>query len=296
MYTIDIMMNMEKLIEPEGKIDVEESIDSLISEFPKGLQDRLWSDTENMNSQTAHDYLVAKLIERNNTLADHELLDIPSSVEILTEHPQGLVESLKLSEGRRSEYFLGNGQNGEVFASTRREGVCYKTLFLERAKIMGANIAKETFMQHKAVELLNDKEGVAHVPKVYGYVTSDTLKAIKMEKIEGHSFTDVFKGERLPKNFDIDSFFEKLKKACEILNEHGYFHRDIANNAGNIFVGEDGDPYIIDFGSTIKSAEVDVNPNGYQLVHGGIHYHANDIPGVLGLKQKVQTYLNNLQV
>jgi serine/threonine protein kinase len=145
-------------------------------------------------------------------------------------------------------------------------------------------------MQHRVHEVLQENPTVAQAPEVFGFVKTDDVRAIKMEKLSGFSLAQFLQNPEsysLPNSFDIDSFFQKIEDALQILNEKGYFHRDLNGNAGNIYITLEGDPYIIDFGSAVKSITPDESAQVYQLTPNGAYYHGTDISGVRELKKRL---------
>lgn len=92
------------------------------------------------------------------------------------------------------------------------------------------------------------------------------LQILIMERLDAVSIREVIDGlEELPEGFNLDVYFEKLRKYIERLNEDGsVYHRDL--HPGNIMVGKDNEAYVIDFGSATRASnEEDSWPRN---VHG----------------------------
>ncbi|MEM9336577.1 MAG: hypothetical protein AAGA35_01850 [Patescibacteria group bacterium] len=287
-----IKSTIERKLEQE---DGSDAVDVLISEFPNELQEMLWGEVEDFSDKDAVDYLTEKLILRKRALLPSEWTEIPDTMEVITNNPEAIQESLDRAHEQGADFFLGKGENGEVIASTRQKDICYKSLFLERAKKIGANISREALLQHQCGKLLEDSNTGLLCPSVEGFVNTHEVLAIKMQRLYGCSISDIIyerNNATWPEGVDIDVFFEKLKAGIIFLNEHGYHHRDISGNTGNVYVGEDGTPYLIDFGSAIKSFATD-DPDFYQITPEGDYYKSTDIGGVNLIKQKLIDYLEN---
>ncbi|MFT5831790.1 MAG: serine/threonine protein kinase [Candidatus Paceibacteria bacterium] len=271
------------------KVNDQAAIEQLIHEFPDELQDRLWLDVEEYDDRTARDFLVSKIIERKIALLPSEYREIPEAMEIINSNPEALQESLDRAHESGSEFFLGSGHNAEVVSSTRQEGICYKTLFMERAKDLGVNIAREALLQNSVHELFKGTPYESRIPSVEGFVKTKDIQAIKMEKIEGFSLRQYFDNPDslvLPENFDAEYFFNTLSDLVCQMNIAGYFHRDLLGNAGNVICDSEGLPVLIDFGAAVKAVDYDPENTGYQIVPGGQHYIGNDVSAIEALKKK----------
>jgi serine/threonine protein kinase len=135
----------------------------------------------------------------------------------------------------------------------------------------------------------------AHVPEVQGFVRNNDVQAIKMEKVEGFSLAQLLENPdrySLPENFDIDGFFNALEAVVTKMNEAGYFHRDLDGNAGNVMVTTEGEPVLVDFGTTVRATDYDPEESTYQIVPNGQRYRKNDIAGVKNLRLRLEEHLN----
>lgn len=275
-----------------------EIIDILLKDFPEELQERLEKEIDEMDDQTASDYLVGKLVERKQALTAWGERVIPEEVRVSNEIPIAIAESLEKSAAEEGGATLGEGQNGKVYQSVRQPNACYKVLFLQRANELGANIVREAVMQYEVSRIIKQGDSGVGVPEVFCYVSHPQVRAVMMEKVEGVSLAKILDGtapEGLPSDFDVQTFFKQLAMAVEEMNEHGYYHRDLTNNAGNVMIGKDGKPWIIDFGSAIKSvsADPDESHRTYQITVNGPRIRANDLSGVENLKQRVLKYMRS---
>ncbi len=103
----------------------------------------------------------------------------------------------------------------------------------------------------KAYEKLVSLEGV---PTLYRVI--DGL-ALVIEEIPGIDLGTAKRGTRLPENF-----FNALKNLVESYHERGLAHCDL-KRAGNILLGHDGLPYIIDWAAVIFKTEFRLFPLNY---------------------------------
>lgn len=270
----------------------QDSIDVLLGEFPESLRDRLEAEIEGLDDQGAEDLLMNKLVARREALVEWRLEDLSKMVEVTHEVPLGVLASIERSAQEGPTSMLGQGMNGRVYESVRKEFACYKVLFLERARQLQLNIIREATLQHDISEILQKDPTVAQVPEVIGFVEHSEVIAIMMNKINGASLLQIFEGKaELPEGFDLKTFFDKLERAVLLMNQHGYYHRDLTNNSGNVMIDVEGNPWIVDFGSAIKAMHPSDNDQVFQLKPGGAHILASDLSGVHKLKEKVIEYL-----
>ena len=270
-------------------------VDHLLGRFPEELQDRLSEEIEEFTEPEAIEYLTTKLTNRLFTLRDRGIDHLRmAGVEIGNEDPLSFLQNIETSRQAGPDAELGNGKNGEVLRSLLNRGSCIKALFLERAQQLASTAAREALLQQTAARILTSTPSAAQVPKVMRFIDHKDVRAIQMEEIDGVNLASILDGENpFPEGFDIDVFFEKLEMAIEILNENGLFHRDLLNNAGNVMIDKGGNPWVIDFGRAIRSADSEHSGRTYQVYPGGPFISATDKAGVVKLKQKVRLFVSN---
>jgi len=78
--------------------------------------------------------------------------------------------------------------------------------------------------------------------------------AIVLEEIKGRSLEGLEKERRLP-----ETFFDNLRALVERIHKRGLAHCDL-KRAPNILVGDDGNPYIVDWSASIFRRELKVFP------------------------------------
>jgi serine/threonine protein kinase len=89
-------------------------------------------------------------------------------------------------------------------------------------------------------------KGVKGVPVLYGVVEG---LALVLEEIQGRSIEGLDREKRLPVQF-----FEALRDLVERVHRRGLCHCDL-KRAANVLVGNDGQPYIIDWSAVILERE-----------------------------------------
>ena len=89
-------------------------------------------------------------------------------------------------------------------------------------------------------------KGVKGVPVLYGIVEG---LALVLEEIQGRSIEGLDREKKLP-----PQFFETLRGLLESVHRRGVCHCDL-KRAANVLVGEDEQPYIIDWSAAILERE-----------------------------------------
>ncbi len=94
-------------------------------------------------------------------------------------------------------------------------------------------------------------KGLRGVPTLYRII--DGL-ALVIEEIQGRSLENLEKEVRLP-----ESFFFALKTLVDEFHKRGVAHCDL-KRAPNTLLGDDGQPYVIDWGASISEGEFRISP------------------------------------
>ena len=102
------------------------------------------------------------------------------------------------------------------------------------------------FLVWREVKALRRLRGVEGVPEVYGapYGLSVVMEAIAGRPVEGLEH-----GKALPL-----SFFDKLMGLIHSFHARGVAHCDL-KRAPNILLGDDGNPYVVDWSASILASE-----------------------------------------
>jgi serine/threonine protein kinase len=160
------------------------------------------------------------------------------------------------------ESFLGDGKTSSVHTLKGNNRLCMKVIDEQRMleyygyeKPVFNDINEESRLANLAGSIGKD---LVRIPTPYiAWRLSDTEgnrdDVLIMEALNAVTLKSIHAGEAsMPEGFDIDTFFDNLKKYLEMIHSQlGIYHRDIAE--GNILVSKDtGGPCLIDFGDSIK--------------------------------------------
>lgn len=268
----------------------QDTVDSLLNEFPEELQDRLEMQVAGMEEQVARDYLIDKLTLRSETLTK-SFEDIAPGIEIAKRIPESFRSAVQESVSNEG-LFLGEGKIARVYQTAGEDGVCYKILRNEIVRQLHKKIVREGIIQNNVAKLLNVRSDCARTPEVYFLADDLEMQVLMMERVKGSSLKDVFAGmAELPPQFDIETCFAKIERSIEEMHLAGYFHRDLTNNSGNIMIDTNGDPWIIDFGSAIRSINSEGGTNSFQLHVNGTRFLSSDLDAVRTMKNRLHEYM-----
>lgn len=190
-----------------------------------------------------------------------------------------MADNLLREDYDRSEHEkLGEGNLAKVFSVGHINPCCIKIIKKEESEVSQDSYSLDhEFDFQSTVSRMSRKDRV-QIPRVLSsFSDSDYgLNFFFMDKVDGHSLRQIFNGEaNLPENFDMDIFFEKLEKFIEDFNNDGYHHRDL--HAGNIMVDRDGNPWVIDFGSSIFRPGDSEDVYSEQMAGGRVVHFTSDV-------------------
>ncbi len=94
------------------------------------------------------------------------------------------------------------------------------------------------------------KKKCEHIIKVYDIFDENSTSYYVMQYIKGKSLGDIMKGEKKPfeQGWLMDSLLPQMLEALEVIHEDNMWHLDI--KPSNIMIDNDGNAYLIDFGSS----------------------------------------------
>lgn len=203
---------------------------------------------------------------------------------------------------------IGEGQTAEVHHVDINEKHCFKIICRQKhystVKVSrsGQPLQKYHPLPVEA-RFLADLQGLdrdVRVPRPYYSVVRKTtdedehtfdegeLSVLAMERLDAVSIREIIEGELpLPGNFEIESFFDKLRNFVERMhNERRIHHRDL--HWGNVMVGEGGEPFVIDFGCAAHGNDEEI----YAESSGGtLTRFTKDIDNVDRTERKLRQYL-----
>jgi serine/threonine protein kinase len=225
---------------------IEDEIDIIIEDLPSEIGKK-WSKRFEEARQDSLPALLEELNhftnKRNQALAampasfegsKHRMIDSESMRETLNE-----IES-------RDDLFINDGKTAHVFLAINEneKGLCYKLVKNFEEYQAWNSIDKEA----RFLEILEDLvvDG-ARVPVISRLIDLPDTKAIVMEYIHGPSVDQYINGHGpVVENFNLEVFMKKLEAYVSAMHERNIFHRDL--HSGNVLIGPDSTPYVIDFG------------------------------------------------
>lgn len=186
------------------------------------------------------------------------------AIEKLTEYVENAEEisedfALHLEKiSSQTENLLGEGRTARVFESSNHPNICYKIIYNHNYLKLGDNTVQEEF---DFMQKLSDLEvdGVS-IPKPFFVAGSEQFQAIVMERIPGITLESIFRGDaRLPDDFNIEVFIDRLRKYVDIMHQRGVYHRDLGPQ-NVMYAIDSGRIALIDFGRSAqrKFAEQDM--------------------------------------
>lgn len=258
-----------KLDAPELERAIEKHLDDLPGPLRKTWQDKYEQATE--TELPALEKSLRTLMRERERVLFHAA---PRMSEFA--HSEADTEKIYATLARIGEasenptLFAGRGKTGEVYRDTKDERLCYKTIINFASYESWNSVEKEA---HFLEELENFSVEGVRTPRVYSVIDLPEVKAIVMEFLPAKNI-DIIEEKKLPlpEGFDVRDFFRRIRAYIQALHERNIYHRDL--HGGNILIGDDGTPYIIDFG---------------QSAHAFTSEHAYDIHDRSGNKLAVST-------
>lgn len=222
------------------------------------------------------DPLQRKWTERLNNARDEELEPLDSELRVFLEKRESVLRRAPASLGEfkhsdkdeariqatleriqdaaeRPDLYVGEGKNAEVFRDATESDRCYKIVTNFNEYATWNSIGVEAHFLEELEDLVVD--GV-RTPRVSSVIDRPEIKAISMEYIDGENVKILIeKNKPLPENFDLEHFMAKLRAYVKAMHDRNIYHRDL--HGGNVLVGRDGNPYVIDFGQATVSFSPD---------------------------------------
>lgn len=200
-----------------------------------------------------------------------------------------------VSELKKNCQNIGEGKTAEVKIMNERNSICLKIVDNSKIRKNGVHLNNEVNEEIEFLDKLSDKNflqtiGIEKkiVPKPMFSKQSGNYGFLFLEKIEGITIEDFLKqksNNKLPENFNWESYFAKLENIITKLNSAKLFHRDL--HEGNIFINKEGDPIIIDFGDACETFLSDEDPYHQEKYDGNIISYIPDMQHVKRIKEKI---------
>ena len=241
----------------KGPEALERHIQRQIDELPTALQKRWVEEFENAEEKD-----LSNLEQKLRTFVrDRERVLIHTAPGTLGElrhadrdeaRVRATLERIQ-EASERPDLYVGKGKTAEVFKDIKDPSLCYKTVVNFQAYASWNSIGKEAHFLEELEDL--EVEGV-RTPRVIIVVDLPNIKAIEMEYLDADNIKIIIeKNKPLPPNFDVTRFFKRVRAYVDAMHARNIYHRDL--HGGNILVGKDGTPYIIDFGQSTESLSPD---------------------------------------
>jgi serine/threonine protein kinase/tetratricopeptide (TPR) repeat protein len=202
---------------------------------------------------------IEKLIPGAGTGKD--FLESPAWMDNLlleSELRNGIINSLedenratvdRLFTGRQIGVFrlteeIGRGGMGVVYLAERADGEFYQKVAIKLIKRgMDTDFILRRFRQERQIAATLNHPNIARL--LDGGTTEDNLPYFVMEYVEGSALFDYIVSQKLDLRDKLELFL-KICAAVSYAHKKLIIHRDI--KPGNILVGEDGEPKLLDFG------------------------------------------------
>ena len=244
--------------------EVEELLESNL--LPRGPRFEYWENAIN-NENISNDELKAILVEIKNVITKRKTPEIRIKIyskdltdaerkeleDDINNNRENLYHSLKVVSNDPNS-FLGNGSVAEVYiVSSWSKNLCIKTIandeMYNELNLTGGRVQNKIEAEGEFLESLTNFEisGV-RTPRPSFYIETIDFKGIAMEALPAVNFARVIEGhDELPKNFNLEDYFNRLEEYFIALHNKGVLHKDVALR--NFMIDtETGNPWLIDFG------------------------------------------------
>lgn len=214
------------------------------------------------------------------------------------DHIKAEVFNLVKSFLEKGDRKIGKGLSAEVHYFGENGTACVKIISeatLDSTRKMNSAI-EEANLQERVYEILEDIEGIIVPRPLFEYEFenktengTEEMNVMCMERLKAVSLEEVLDNSKdLPETFNFEQFFNKLKKAINILHDNKFHHRDL--RAGNVMIDlETGDPCLIDFALSVESVGED-DPYRENRVDG-VKTYPSDESELRKLRQMVIKYI-----
>lgn len=240
----------------------EKSIERRLENLPGPLQ-KTWRDRladARDEDLAAMDKELADLLSRRAAALSRTpaLFAGMSSLETDEEKIARMLDKIQLIEND-NQLFIAEGKTAHVFRDPNQPAVCYKFVHNLAEYEAWNSVDKEAHFLEDLSSLSVD--GVRS-PSLISVIDRPEMKVIVMERLDATSIDGIIRSKRpLPDGFDTKVFFQRLRAYVEKMHERGIYHRDL--HEGNILIGRDGTPYVIDFGRGARSISPDFAYEAY---------------------------------
>ncbi len=196
------------------------------------------------------------------------------------------LETIRDAEGR-PDLYVGEGKTAHVYRDPYTKALCYKFVNNFREYEAWNNVDHEAHFLEDLGDL--NVDGV-RVPHLTGVIDLPDIKVIGMEYLDAVSIDSIMRRDRqLPENFDMGNFFKRLRAYVAAMHERNIYHRDL--HEGNVLIGRDGTPYVIDFGKAVYSPSPEFAYEAYDRTGTNRVILNSDENWIYALETKFSRYL-----
>ena len=183
-----------------------------------------------------------------NVTEDQQGTPVPQRAAASTEHPQRI--------GRyRIEKVLGQGSFGLVYLAHDDQLNRFVAVKVPRASLISQPEDAEAYLAEARAVASLDHPGIVPVHDV-GSTENDPCYVVS-KFIDGTDLSKKLKQQRLDYR-DAALLVATVADALHYAHKHGLVHRDV--KPGNILIGNDGKPYVVDFGLALREENIGKGP------------------------------------
>lgn len=217
------------------------------------FRDVLDETEESGDYQTGFERLKQFMKRREAARTRIDVTRTQEHVEIAPEDVSNMMQEIR--DNMNAEHFLGSGQTASVHTLKHpraSEGwVCAKIVTNKALYREGLSVKEEMTFLDRLSDLR--VHGV-RTPMPFFAFKSEGMEGLVMEHLDAYTIEHIISGQttegmedRLPNDFNIDAFFDRVREYVSKMHERGIAHGDL--HLGNIMIDRgSGLPYIIDFG------------------------------------------------
>lgn len=280
---------------PNDPASLEQRIEHRLDTLPPDLR-RSWSQRLEQSSDAdlpvLEEELGTFLAKREKALFGKvpDLFKGMSHLERNQDAIEKTLGTIRDAEGR-PELYIGEGKTAHVYRDPNTRGLCYKFVNNFQEYEAWNSVEREA----RFLEMLENLhvEDV-RVPRLSSVIDLPDTKVIAMEYLDAVSIAGVLeRGRALPEGFDLKIYFKKLRAFVSAMHQKNVYHRDL--HEGNVLVGKDGNPFVIDFGRAVYAPIGDFAYEAYDRTNTNHVVLPSDESWIDGLEIKLGNHLNSLQ-
>jgi len=266
---------------------IEQNLDTLPSPLRRTWQERFDATSDAELPQFASE-LENFIVERGRALVGKAPALFDGMRHLISDEA-AIAKTMEIIHGAEGdpELYIGEGKTAHVYRDPKTNAVCYKYVHNFQEYAAWNNIGSEGKYLGELEDVVVDG---ARAPQLFGVIDLPETKVIAMEYIDAPSLALVMERNRpLPENFDAHVFIAKLRAFMAAVHERGIYHRDL--HEGNVLVGADNTPYVIDFGKAIRSISPEFAYEAFDRTNTNRVVLASDEDWMYALETKLKSHM-----